>query len=196
MSDLTKKALLKAFGELLEKKPFNKITVSALTQKCGLNRMTFYYHFKDVYELMIWGLERQVLEAVSREYINYASWKKGYLRLYLFALEKKTYIGKIFQTIEQEHLKHYLNQIAERMVLSVINDKCGSRAVSEEDKLFTAQVCSHVLVGTLVLWVDQGMKQTPEEMIRRVGCLLDGMIEKTIQGFPDGYTDGLAKGCL
>ncbi|MBR2495787.1 MAG: TetR family transcriptional regulator, partial [Clostridia bacterium] len=74
MSTLTKKALLVAFGELLEEKPFNKITITDITTKCGLNRMTFYYHFENIYELMIWGLETQMRE-VSKDYINYKNWK-------------------------------------------------------------------------------------------------------------------------
>ena len=78
MSVLTKKALLIAFGELLEEKPFNKITITDITARCGLNRMTFYYHFDNIYELMIWGLEAQMRE-VSRDCINYEG--KEYLVL-------------------------------------------------------------------------------------------------------------------
>ena len=179
MSNLTKKALLAAFGELIEEKPFNKITITDLTKKCGLNRMTFYYHFDDIYELMIWGLESQMLE-VSRDCINYENWKTGYLRVFYFGLERKTYIKKIFQTIEQEHLEHYLNKIVERMVLAVIEDECGSNMLSEDDKLFTAQTCAYVLEGILVSWVSRGMKEAPEIMVRRTGRLLDGMIDRAI----------------
>lgn len=179
MSTLTKKALLVAFGELLEKKPFNKITISDITSKCGLNRMTFYYHFENIYELMIWGLEMQMRE-VSKDYINYDNWKTGYLRVFYFALDRKNYIKKIFQTIEHEHLEHYLNLIAERMVLAVIEDKVKDRELNEDDKLFTAQICAYVLVGILVSWVSRGMKETPEIMIKRTGRLLDGMIDKTL----------------
>jgi probable dihydroxyacetone kinase regulator len=179
MSDITKKALLGAFGELLEEKPFNKITITDITARCGLNRMTFYYHFDNIYELMIWGLEAQMRE-VSRDCINYEGWKLGYLRVFYFALDRKRYIKKIFQTIEQEHLEHYLNRIAERMVLAVIEDKCGDRALNEDDKLFTAQICSYVLVGALVSWVSRGMKEAPEIIATRTGRLLDGMIDKTI----------------
>ena len=182
MSNLTKKALLSAFGELIEEKPFNKITITDLTAKCGVNRMTFYYHFENIYELMIWGLEAQMRE-VSKDYINYANWKTGYLRIFNFALDRKTYIKKIFQTIEQEHLEHYLNKIAERMVLSVIDDKIGGQILDEDDKLFTAQICSHVLICTLMNWVNRGMKEAPEIMVKRVGRLLEGMIEKTINGY-------------
>ena len=114
MSNLTKKALLAAFGELIEEKPFNKITITDLTEKCGLNRMTFYYHFDNVYELMIWGLEMQIQE-VSRDCVTYENWKTGYLRIFNFALERKNYIKRIFQTIEQEHLERYLNKIGERI---------------------------------------------------------------------------------
>ena len=182
MADLTKKALLEAFGKLIEEKPFNKITISDLTARCGLSRMTFYYHFNDIYGLMIWGLETQML-AVSRDCINYENWKTGYLRVFQFGLERKAYIKKIFQTVEQENLEVYLNKIVERMVISVIEDKSGTRPINEEDKLFTAQLCSHVLVGTLVNWVSRGMKEQPEVIVKRVGCLLEGMIEKTINGY-------------
>lgn len=179
MSNLTKKALLTAFGELIEEKPFNKITITDLTAKCGLNRMTFYYHFDNIYELMIWGLETQLNE-VSKDCVNYENWKTGYLRIFYFALDRKMYIKKIFQTIEQEHLEHYLNKIAERMIISVIDDKCGDQAMNEDDKLFTAQICAHVLVGTLVSWVTRGMKERPEIIVERTGRMLDGTIEKTI----------------
>ena len=179
MSKLAKKALLQAFGELIEEKPFNKITITDITARCGLNRMTFYYHFDNIYELMIWGLEMQMNEA-SKDCVNYENWKTGYLRIFYFALERKKYIKKIFQTIEQEHLEHYLNKIAERMVLSVIEDKMSGIDINEDDKLFTAQICAYLLVGILVSWVSRGMKETPEIMIKRTGRLLDGMIEKTI----------------
>ena len=179
MSALTKKALLVAFGELLEEKAFNKITITDITAKCGLNRMTFYYHFDNIYELMIWGLEMQMRE-VSKDYINYENWKTGYLRVFYFALDRKTYIKKIFQTLEQEHLEHYLNKIAEGMVLSVIEDKVGDKEFEDDDKLFTAQISAYVLVGILMSWVSRGMKETPEIMIKSTGLLLDGMIEKTI----------------
>ncbi len=179
MSNLTKKALLAAFGELLEIKPFNKITIADITSKCGLNRMTFYYHFDNIYELMIWGLEIQMREA-SKDCINYENWKTGYLRVFRFALERKIYIKKIFQTIEREHLEHYLNKIAARMVLAVIDDKTNGKEIDEDDRMFTAHTCAYVLVGILVSWVSRGMKETPEFMINRTGRLLDGMIDKML----------------
>ena len=32
---------------------------------CGVNRMTFYYHFKDIYDLVEWCCEEDAARALS-----------------------------------------------------------------------------------------------------------------------------------
>ena len=54
MSTITKRALEASLKKLVKTKPLNKITVSDITDDCGINRMTFYYHFKDIYDLVEW----------------------------------------------------------------------------------------------------------------------------------------------
>lgn len=44
----TKETIIDAFWQLLEEKPFNKITVQNIVERCALNRNTFYYHFQDI----------------------------------------------------------------------------------------------------------------------------------------------------
>ena len=50
MSDslITKRALAKTLKELCQYRNFEKISINDLTNKCGLNRQTFYYHFQDL----------------------------------------------------------------------------------------------------------------------------------------------------
>ena len=48
----TKEAIVNAFWELLEEKPYNKITVKDIVDRCQINRNTFYYHFHDIPELL------------------------------------------------------------------------------------------------------------------------------------------------
>ena len=44
MSNITKRALEDSLKHLLLKKPVNKITINDITEDCGVNRATFYYH--------------------------------------------------------------------------------------------------------------------------------------------------------
>ena len=52
MSQITKRALEQSLKNLLLKKPLTKITINDIAEDCGINRMTFYYHFKDIYDLV------------------------------------------------------------------------------------------------------------------------------------------------
>ena len=52
MSASAKEALQAAFLRLLEERPLREITVKDIVQACGVNRNTFYYHFKDIPALL------------------------------------------------------------------------------------------------------------------------------------------------
>ncbi len=64
-SQLTKRALEESFKRQLSTKPFSKITIADIAQDCGISRMTFYYHFKDIYDLMEWSLEEDAKRAID-----------------------------------------------------------------------------------------------------------------------------------
>ncbi len=59
MSLLTEKPWQHPLRKLLEKKTLDKITVKDITDDCGVNRQTFYYHFHDVYDLVEWILQKK-----------------------------------------------------------------------------------------------------------------------------------------
>ena len=54
MANITKLALEAALKKELLTKPLDKITINDLAEDCGISRMAFYYHFKDIYDLVEW----------------------------------------------------------------------------------------------------------------------------------------------
>ena len=60
-----KRALEASLKKLLLEKPLNKITINDITEDCGVNRMTFYYHFKDIYDLVDWILTEDAVKAME-----------------------------------------------------------------------------------------------------------------------------------
>ena len=62
----TKRQLADALKEAMKKKPFSKITVSELVSSCGMNRKTFYYHFQDIYDLLVWMFEQEAVDIVKQ----------------------------------------------------------------------------------------------------------------------------------
>ena len=65
MVNQTKQALEASLKHLLLQKPLDKITISDLTKDCGISRMAFYYHFKDIYDLVEWSCLEDAKRALA-----------------------------------------------------------------------------------------------------------------------------------
>lgn len=61
-SMITKRALAEALKELMETMPFEKINVALIAEKCGMSRKSFYYHFRDKYDLVNWIFDMETRE--------------------------------------------------------------------------------------------------------------------------------------
>ena len=48
----TRERIIRAFYELEKVKHIDKITIKDIVEQCGLTRKTFYYYFRDIYDLM------------------------------------------------------------------------------------------------------------------------------------------------
>lgn len=83
MAQYTKKAILQTFQEMLEKMPFDKITVSAIVSNCEISSNTFYYHYQDIYDLLdVWlsikkekYIERASVEAQWQDTVKAMLWE-------------------------------------------------------------------------------------------------------------------------
>ena len=65
-SQETKTIIADRFKQLLSQKPLSKITIRELISDCAINRKTFYYHFEDIYALLKWTLEREVITVADQ----------------------------------------------------------------------------------------------------------------------------------
>lgn len=61
----TKCALTKSLKKLAEQgKPLEKITIGDIVRDCGVNRNTFYYHFSDINELILWSIHSDLYQPI------------------------------------------------------------------------------------------------------------------------------------
>ena len=66
--NFTKRAFAEAIKELVIKTPFEKITVKNIVSYCDVNRNTFYYHFADKYDLMVWIFQQEIQNGIENFY--------------------------------------------------------------------------------------------------------------------------------
>lgn len=82
----TKKLLTNALKELLQQKPFDKITVNDICEKAMVHRATFYNHFNDKIDLINFIFD-EMQEEIYKSIVNVGR-ELSSKQMYLFIIEK------------------------------------------------------------------------------------------------------------
>lgn len=185
MSQITKKAIEASLKNLLLKKPFDKITINDIAEDCGISRMTFYYHFKDIYDLVEWACEEDVKKILEGK-DDYKTWTQGFLNLFEEVLKNKPFILNVYRSVGREQVENYLYKIVYDLLLNVIEEKAQGMTVRDEDKEFVADFYKYAFVGLMLDWVKNGMKEDPHKIVKKVEFLLSGSLSVSLERFRTG----------
>lgn len=182
MSQTTKRALEESLKKMLLKKPVNKITISDIAEDCGVNRMTFYYHFKDIYDLIEWSCMEDAVKALEGKK-TYDTWQQGFLQIFQAVLDNKPFIQNVYQSVSREQVETYLYTLTYNLLIEVIDEKAVGMEVRNADKEFIADFYKFAFVGLMLDWIKNGMRKDPQEIIDRLSILIDGDITKALNKY-------------
>lgn len=186
MAQMTKRALEASLKNLLLQKPLNKITINDITEDCGISRMTFYYHFKDIYDLVEWSCMEDAARALEGKK-TYDTWQEGFLNIFRAVQANKPFVMNVYRSVSRERVEQYLKPLIHNLVLSVIEEKSAEMAVSEADKSFIAYFYEYAFIGIMLDWISENMKGDPEIIVERTSKLIHGSIIRALNAF---RTDG------
>lgn len=182
MSQVTKRALEQSLKNLLLKKPLTKITVGDITDDCGINRMTFYYHFKDIYDLVEWSCLEDAKRALD-EKKTYDTWQQGLLQIFKAVQENKPFILNVYRCVHREQVEEYLQPLVDQLLLNVINEEAAGITVRDEDKQFIAQVYSYMFIGLMLDWIKDDMHEDPQQIVEKLSKLIKGSVSVALSRF-------------
>lgn len=190
-SRLTKRALEESLKRLLLTKPLNKITIADITSDCGISRMTFYYHFQDIYDLVEWACEEDAARAIAGNKTA-DTWQTGLLDTFLALRENKPFIASIYHDMSRGQVERFLVPVVSDLVKSVVDEHAARRHVREQDRDFIARFFAHALIGTVLDWIARDMRDDPQQLVQRVATIADGAIETALDRLeiPGGYIAG------
>ncbi|MCX8128479.1 MAG: TetR/AcrR family transcriptional regulator [Clostridia bacterium] len=185
MAQTTKKALATSLKKLLARKTLDKITVTDIVEDCEVNRQTFYYHFKDIYDLIEWIYTSEATKALGDKK-TYDTWQQGFMNIFKYALENKAFVINTYHSLNREHLEEYLYKETYRLLFDVIAEKSAGINVRDDDKAFIAKFYKYAFVGLMLDWIKKGMREIPSDIIGRVSILIHGDIIKALENFRTG----------
>lgn len=190
MSQTTKKALAYSLKKLLKQKPLEKVTVTDITEDCEVNRQTFYYHFKDIYDLVEWIYTIEATKALDGNKTA-TTWQQGFLQIFEYIVENKAFVKSTYHSVNREHLETYLYNETFSLLIGVLDEFAEGMSVRDEDKAFIADFYKYAFVGLMLDWIGKGMKEEPKDIMDRLSILLQGDFLNALDKFKTKAVPGL-----
>lgn len=184
MAQTTKRALEASLKKLLLKKPLNKITINDITEDCGVNRMTFYYHFKDIYDLVDWIMVEDAAKA--QEGKSFETWSEAFLDILNEIRDNKVLVQNVYRSISREQVEQYLYKMLDPTLHNFIDREATALSVQDADKQFVIDFYKYALVGMVLEWIRKDMKTEPEVMTKRLNTMLHGDFHRALLRFSAG----------
>lgn len=181
MSMLTMKTIMKTFGEMIEKMPFDKITVLALVKRCEISHNTFYYHFQDLYELLDKWIQYETDKLVEK--LDDPTDLKVEMKAVFHACkDHPKVINHILSSLSKEQLEYYFFIKTEDSISKYVKKQleAAGKHLSDEQIKSIAEFCRFALAGYFLKFNYVQPKPDVDEYINHFEWLFDDLVHCSI----------------
>ena len=175
----TRKAICEAFAELLAEKELRKVTVQEIADKADVNRVTFYKHYLDVYDLydkveqdvlvemglLMLSLEEIPTDKFFSDLLDYVDDNRSIFKL-VFCENCPGQLRRKFSTL----IERLFRKMSAEMTDSDLNDKS-----LEYKNCYRSQGC----IAVIERWVNSGF-EVEKGMIAKTLSELDMNTEQVL----------------
>ncbi len=183
----TQKAICDALKDLLQEKPFSKITVSELIRKCNINRKTFYYHFEDIYGLLRWMLEQETFEVV-KNFDLLVDYQDAFIYVIDYVKENSYVLNCIYDSVGRDELKRFLYKDFNGIMKKLLQDIAAQMKVEIPASFmeFLSDFYTEAVAGMMINIFQNTNLYTRDQLIEYFGTIVHSSIPASIQAYPQG----------
>lgn len=165
-SRITKTAMAESMKALMSEKPFAKISVGDICERCGMNRKSFYYHFKDKYDLVNWIFETEFLEMMRGQ--NYISGWQLLSDICAYFYSERAFYTNALQVEGQNAFRDYFASSISTILAEIMRDQVGE----EEDSHFLIQFLTDAFQTAILRWLKQTPVLPPDEFMQKLESVI------------------------
>lgn len=180
MSGFTKEIIIRTLFELLNEKPLAKITVKDIVERCGVNRNTFYYHFRDISDVVECALLRKVDQVFERP-VEVDSVLECLEVLVNLIGENKKAMLHIYCSVQWETFTSALDKMCQYIVKQYIIHNFEEEIMEKEDMKALMHFYKCVMTGVILDWMDHRMSYDLTEYAGKLRSLYGNTFEKTLE---------------
>lgn len=180
MPNFTKRAIKESFWKLLNRQPLSQISVRAIVEDCGINRNSFYYHFRDIPSL-IEEIIREAADDLIKKYPSIASVDEAAEAAFRFTVDNKVAIRHICNSVNRDIYEQYVMRMCEYVVTTYYQTVYGQERVSAQDRDTIILFIKCEIFGLSIDWINSGMTDDAIVKLKQILTLCNGMIEELME---------------
>ena len=149
-----------------------RLTVKDIVAECGITRQAFYYHFRDITEMMKWIIEREsdrLIESMSGDCEPDERLKK----FFRTAVGMAPYVRRGHRTGYGEELERLLEAAILRMFDEMTRAEGLYSGCSYRERELVLKYHSNAVLGLLKGWTDDDTRDL-DMVVHQVYCLITG----------------------
>lgn len=160
----TKEILAESFQELAQTKRIDKITITDITNNCGMSQPTFYNHFKDKYDMIVWIYTSHVREIMCRIDNKTFLWKDCLLSGTLYYYENSKFIkNALMHTSGQDSFIENVQRINTEFLKAEVQKNLMTEYIPDEI-MGIIKVYSYGTVQFMLEWLLGDMHLSPQQV--------------------------------
>lgn len=178
-SNITKRALAASLKELLQEEPFSKISVANICEKCNMNRKSFYYHFKDKYDLVNWIYDTEFFEIAKKK--NYTTEWEAMEDICRYFYQNRNFYQKVLMIEGQNSFTGYFREL----LLPVISEYLKNIFYEEENWNFYVDFFADAFILAIERWLQEKDCIPADKFILLAKSCIWHTAEKVVQNKPE-----------
>lgn len=162
----TRKALCEALAELLTEKELNKVTVQEIADKADVNRVTFYKHYLDVYDLYE-KIEKDMLIEMGLLVLRLEELppEQFFTNLLGYIDENRTVFRLLFSANGSGQMRSKFNQLLEGVFRKISAEKHNIK-LSDPELEFRNCYRAHGCIAVIERWVQSGFSVSKDMIVK------------------------------
>lgn len=177
----TKQKIADAMRRQIMEKPLEKITVQNLMDATNMKRQSFYYHFQDTRDVVMWICEEELAQPLKKNNLELSEWLCFALQL----LDKnRCFYRRVLEAANPEFVQEFgLQVIGPRIALQLYATQNWRQL--DTDRQFVVIFVSQAITNWMILMVRSRRRMEVDEAKRKIRCLLDTL---NMSGMPAEIT--------
>lgn len=166
----TKCMIAKGTKTLLETISFGEISVGTICKHCQISRNTFYYHFKDKFDVIHWIFYTEITP-ILEESFSMNHWEEGLLSLCHYMQQNKKFYVNILRFHGQNSFIECLMEFYENLAKNMLMHTNADGNFTKRELKWISRFYAYGLTGGILDWAKSDMEQDPTPMVRMIAHL-------------------------